>query len=102
MKTQCPKCFDIFEIPDPYLQKSIKCLNCKSEFFAIAYREPPPPQPIPEIKSDPPKKVILVKISPFDLGFQATFGVLAALLVISLVLGAISLFFMILAAIAEK
>ena len=40
MQTQCPKCLKVFEIPDHYLNKTVKCEGCKAEFCAIKYVEP--------------------------------------------------------------
>jgi hypothetical protein len=103
MKTQCPKCLGILEIPDSYTKKLVKCPGCKSEFSAFEYKDVPfashgflglkaesPAEPKPPRKLG--QRVILIEPSPFDFGFQATFGVLAALFIISCILGFIGFF----------
>jgi hypothetical protein len=39
MQTKCPKCLKVFEIPEHYLTKTVKCEGCKAEFCAQEYVE---------------------------------------------------------------
>ena len=34
MKTQCPKCSKIFDVPNEYAGRTVKCLGCKKEMIA--------------------------------------------------------------------
>ena len=43
MKTQCPKCKAVQQIPDHYSGKSIKCKKCSENFIAIEYEPLVPP-----------------------------------------------------------
>lgn len=42
MKTKCPHCDHIFEIPDVYKDKPTKCVKCKRTFTPAEHAERPP------------------------------------------------------------
>ncbi len=44
MKTRCPHCKQVQDIPDPYRLRQVKCLVCRKDFVAAMY-VPPPPMP---------------------------------------------------------
>lgn len=45
MKTQCPRCKNVFVVPDEYEGRSISCTLCNNSFFANKYIPPSPPSP---------------------------------------------------------
>jgi len=80
MKTQCPKCKFIFDVPPEYIGKKIKCRRCEKDFMPEKFKKPPI-----VIPSLPSRRNFLTKLwskSPnaFKTGFLATLGVLSAFL----------------------
>lgn len=61
MKTQCPRCKSVHEIPPEYRGTEIKCTTCKESFPAVKFESPviPRPQrPDSESKPKPPAEPI--------------------------------------------
>ena len=45
MKTQCPHCQRLRELPDAYAGRAVKCPDCGHPHTLAAYTPPPPPEP---------------------------------------------------------
>jgi hypothetical protein len=95
MITQCPKCLEQQEIPDPYRGREIKCLHCKEPFHATETM-PLPQLPKPDVvaetiqivkKHNPIRSAWNKMPKPFKTAFLSTFGVMSALLITYYVYG---------------
>jgi predicted Zn finger-like uncharacterized protein len=65
MKTRCPHCSAVAEIPDEYTGKTIACPKCKQSFMAAPRTDPKPPSISNSCapKKEPPNKSFWYKMS---------------------------------------
>ena len=81
MKTKCPQCNYVFELPAAYENKKIKCTRCKESFVSEKFVKDPVVVPILRYSS----RNFITKAwagipKPFKMGFFATLGITSALL----------------------
>lgn len=62
MKTQCPKCSKEMEIPDEYVNRSVKCTHCGNQFDATERSSPKVTSGIKKQKTDKKPNSLPVKI----------------------------------------
>jgi hypothetical protein len=80
MKTQCPYCKEILDVPDAYRAKQIKCKVCNGAFVPAPFKKPPVhPSQIRQSIRKSFAKLQLKSVPAFKTAFFATLGVLTAL-----------------------
>lgn len=79
MKTQCPHCKTIFNVPPEYKDKKVKCRRCDKDFKPVKFEKPP--IVIPNLPSRGNFLTNFWTKSPtaFKAGFLTTLGVVSAL-----------------------
>lgn len=80
MRTQCPECKLVFDVPPEYIDKEVKCRRCDKIFHPEKFQKPP--IVIPNLPSTGNFVIKLWTKSPttFKTGFLTTLGVLLAIL----------------------
>lgn len=98
MNTQCPNCQRIFDIPEPYISREIKCEKCHKPFIAKEYKEVvKPAKPAVTPKFEPikfyPSGVAfnITGVIIFTLGVLAGIGAESCILICTAVVGSIAI-----------
>lgn len=98
MNTQCPNCQRIFDIPEPYIGREIKCEKCHKSFIAKEYKEvikPAKPAVTPKfepIKFYPSGNVFgFIGIILLIIGVLAGIGAESGILIYMAVVGSIAI-----------
>jgi hypothetical protein len=80
MKTQCPECKLVFDVPVEYMDKEVKCRRCEKSFKPVKFKKPPVVIPNLPSQGNFLKKLWSKTPIAFKTGFLATLGVLSAFL----------------------
>lgn len=90
MKTLCPQCGNVFDVPNHYFEKPVKCLVCKFQFVATQYTPVPITEEVGKVaskavenvkKNNPIRSAWSRMPTAFKTAFLATFGVLSAIMI---------------------
>lgn len=79
MKTQCPYCKTIFDVPPEYKDKKVKCRRCDKDFKPVKFKKPPIVIPNLPSRGNFLTKLWTKSPTAFKAGFLTTLGVVSAL-----------------------